>query len=176
MSKRNLPVLFSREKIYRVCREYCKNTTKTIVTADDMVWLFPGRADIKRSSKDFAPWVILKRDISVFMITSEMARDWVQCSPKSPHSQRQWKRRTQQHMIGPTEAVTKKRGSTCGTKCSRSVSLIGNRNNRYCNGDPEPWESRLARYREVCNSLIVVENGGMGVPVKDYLTPEEVVV
>jgi hypothetical protein len=162
VTTRPTPELFPLAEIHERVRGYCARTIiegkNNIITADDLVWSFPGRDQIRKSSKDFRPWIILKQAVSKFMATPVMFRYWVQDSPGTPHSQRRWRLRDQPlpDIIPSVKPLPKGRVKE---EPGRWIATH----------DSEPWESKLKRYRKVCSQLGIVENGGV---VKECLTAE----
>jgi hypothetical protein len=165
VTARSTPELFPLVEIHERVRGYCARVIiegkNHIITADDLVWSFPGGDQIRKSSKDFTAWIILKQAVSKFMATPVMFRYWVQDSPETPHSQRRWRLRDQPLPPDIIPSVKPLPRGWIKEEPGRWIPTY----------DFEPWETRLARYRKVCSQLEVVENGGA---VKDSFTVEGV--
>ena len=125
-------------------REYLRTTPKSILSVDDILWFFPERQSQKKNDPEKWKWLSIKQTISNFM-REEMIAEWEQM----------WRRRTIPLRVETTVPKPIKKVKPIIPHFPRT----GSHSIRHQANDPEPWLSRLARYREVCQNLTVVENG-----------------
>jgi hypothetical protein len=152
MTNRSPQVNIPPDEVRARVRQYLSDTQRTIITVDDILEFFPEKQREVRNTPDKWKWARTKQAISNFM-RKEMFWEWEQISPNNKASRKMWRRRD-----APIEQMER----TANAKKQNKVSPLPERKPRWINHvvDPEPWKDRLARYREACLNLVVIENGG----------------